>query len=125
MYFVWVTVPIWFLIAMFMVASCFMQYDSVLKKLYQDSPDLWRELGRPLGFFWVPKEASTLRLTSSISRHELFRRLAAGVAVEFNVYPDLARRVDVLRRRYFYCRMSFIMLLIDVVCCIIFECLLF
>jgi len=115
MHYIFLSVPCWFLIAMALLCSCFWQYDKVLQKIYESSPDVWRELGQPLGFFWVPKGASTVRLASTISRSRLFRRLLTGMEVKME--SDVTDDLTVMRRTYFYAKVCFVLMFIDVVCC--------
>lgn len=48
-----------------------LQFDKILFKIYQRSKDDWIKLGRPLGNFWVPKEASTFSMSSTCNRGNL------------------------------------------------------
>ncbi len=111
------SVPCWFLTAMFLLCRCFWQYDKVLKRIYENSPDVWRELGQPLGFFWVPKGASTMRLASTTSRSCLLGRLISKADVKIEGCPDLTGDQSVMRQTYFYYKVCFVLMFIDVVCC--------
>jgi hypothetical protein len=51
--------------------------DALLKRLYHGHRQLWLNLGKPIGFFWAPKEVKRLRQLSTLGVHNqiLFGRI--------------------------------------------------
>lgn len=40
------------------VATGILIDDVVIKRIHRDYPDLWQQLGKPVGYFWSPPEAT-------------------------------------------------------------------
>ena len=72
----------------------FRQFDKVLRAIYARSKDEWIRLGRPIGMFWVPRDASTLSLSSSFSRGNLFQNLSTNVRTGIELTDEMKADVE-------------------------------
>ena len=89
----------------------FFKYDSVIKSLYKRNKRCWEELGRPMGFFWVPPEVSTLNPFATLARSSSFRAIILSRKPPLPVLDDEAANKAWVQARYFYWWSKFLLLL--------------
>ena len=73
---VFVTAVAWMLAGGVFTVLSFVAFDRLLRRVWADSEEAWVKLGKPCGFFWVPRGARSGFLTGFV-RSGLYETWAA------------------------------------------------
>jgi hypothetical protein len=68
-----VTAFAWLVVGSIFTLMSFVTFDRLLQQIKKESDAAWIELGRPVGFFWVPSGVTSL-VDSGFVRGELYRQ---------------------------------------------------
>jgi|JI6StandDraft_1071083.scaffolds.fasta_scaffold37495_3 hypothetical protein len=81
------TAIIWFLVGGGFTILSFMSFDRLLRQIKSESELAWIELGRPIGFFWIPPGTTAVSGPSFV-RGELYRKWASSSEPQLNGGKD-------------------------------------
>lgn len=126
MQYIWFTVPFSFAAIMIFTFLAFRKCDQIIRKIYNESKELWQRLGKPLGFIWVPKEASTFSFKSNYSRSNLYTLLASKNLLQFSKHQEAINQIEGiqedmyrLRKYHFYGNLAILVWVLDIACCMV------
>lgn len=91
---VFVTAIAWMLAGGVFTVLSFVAFDRLLRRVWADSEEAWIELGKPSGFFWVPRGARSGFMTGFV-RSDLYGKWAA---VDEEPFAGCAEGLGRLRR---------------------------
>jgi hypothetical protein len=74
---IFVTAIVWLVMGGGFTILSFTSFDRLLRQIKSESEAVWVELGRPIGFFWVPPGTTAVSGPSFV-RGELYRRWASN-----------------------------------------------
>jgi hypothetical protein len=57
----------------------FKRFDAMVHRIYDTDKERWESLGRPMGYFWTPKEKTPFFRSTSSRDTLFFQFLAAGM----------------------------------------------